>query len=97
MIQMSNKAIAWVMLALIGLVFVCLFVYLSGPTSEEEPSVVESKDKAFDETKKGDLSEPGFPPTFCSVLSKRFSSSIRSSGMPVFNSPKSGSKSVTIM
>lgn len=63
---MSNKAITWTMIAFVGLVFVCLFVYLSGPTSEEEPSevtqkqeptVVDSKDKTFEETKKGELSE----------------------------------------
>jgi outer membrane lipoprotein-sorting protein len=63
---MSNKVIVLTVIALVGVLFVCLFVYLVVPSSEGEPSeitqkkefsVVESKDKAFDETKNGKLSE----------------------------------------
>jgi len=66
---MRNKAIAWITIALVGVVFVCLAVYFSGPAQQKEstevkkkkePPVVASKDETFDVTKKGELPDSVF-------------------------------------
>ncbi len=44
---MRNQAIAWIIIALVGSVFVGLFVYLSGRTPQEESSETAQKKESF--------------------------------------------------
>jgi len=66
---MKNKAIAWTTIALVGVVFVCLAVYFSGPAQQKESTKVKKeeelpdaalKDEPLDVMKKRELPDAVF-------------------------------------